>query len=194
MPVYKLREGLLAIKEWENYWVYEAWAWIQSETKRNASYVKYSGMQNVKAWISYMGSQKVRKDIRVKHSFISTSRCEAENFWARCHYRGHIWRVAQGASLRHPARCLLEGNPEKKLLMWFYRNASYSGPPWPIMAFQIDLRAGPLSSLCAWETLRPSPGRRTRVRVEGLVKPWGRSTEVRFNLFRRRRKNTEMGV
>ena len=33
--------------------------------------------------------------------------------------------------------------------------------------------------------MRPSPGRRTRVRVEGLVKPWGRSTEVRFNLFRR---------
>ena len=99
MPVYKLREGLLAIKVWGNYWVYGAWASIQSETKRNASYVKYSGMQNVKAWISYMGSQKVRKDSRVKHSFISTSRCEAENFWARCHYRGHIWRVAQGASL-----------------------------------------------------------------------------------------------
>ena len=90
---------------------------------------------------------------------------------------------------RHPARCLLEGNLKKKswcdsialLLTLALHDRS--------CAFRLTWEQRPLSSLCAWETLKPSPGRRTRVRVEGLVKPWGRSTEVRFNLFRTKKSS-----
>ena len=53
----------------------------------------------------------------------------------------------------------------RSLCFDLYRNASnWTSPDQPWL-FRPDLRTRPLSSLCSWETLKPSPGRRTRVWV-----------------------------